>query len=76
MASCKNCMLSDQTPNMVIIDGLCEFCRIFLGVPVIDLSVECKECGINLSTQDMKEHDEVDCLAHLKFMRRYYNVIG
>ena len=70
MASCNNCILSDQTPNIVLIDGLCGFCRIFLGVPVIDLAVECVECGISLGTQDMKEHDDVDCLAHLEFMRR------
>lgn len=40
-------------------------------------SEECLSCGILLSKGDMKKyHDDIDCLAHLEMMRKYYSMVG
>jgi len=42
-----------------------------------DESEECLSCGILLSKEDMeKYHDDIDCLAHLEMMRKYYSIVG
>ena len=41
-----------------------------------DMDMECESCGIVLSIDDMKDHDDIDCIAWSEMMRKYYNIIG
>ncbi len=54
----------------------CEYAKYKKYLKTLNDDVDCLACGITLSKEDMKEHDDIDCFDYLEMMRKYNYILG